>query len=502
MTENTISAVLQRSLFTPIKALKKRYIPLLLIYFAYGCQAITGVALTFWEKENLSLSAEELTAIAVWVWLPFIIKMVFGQLVDSVPILGSKRRAWVFLGAILMTMGYLSLYGMTTGSPYVTWMGSQFNMYLAAQLMMVLGFVVQDVTADAMTTEVVDRNQSDQAIKSELAMVQILGRLSLMIALAVSGGVGGYLADKLSYETVFLIALIIPAISVMGALLVKLDLHNEINEKLSPIIFGGGIALAVFSLVMGFTKIAYAQEITFVVSFALISWMLSTMFKGQDSQIVKSILLTFVALFVFRLSPSVGPGYSWFAIDELGFDQAFFGTLRTVGGFASIIVLWFASDFIAKKSIRAVLILLIIISAALSLPDIALYYGVHDVIGVNATTIALLDTMAGDPLVHISIIPMLALIAYYAPDGKRATWFAVSTSFMNLAIIGSSLLTKYLNKLFLVTREIKDQEGVITTAADYTQLGTLLWVATLLGFIVPLIVVLVCLKKTHKVNEA
>jgi len=277
--------------------------------------------------------------------------MVFGQLVDSVPILGSRRRAWIFLGAILMTLGYLSLYGMSIDSPYVTWMGSQFNMYLAAQLMMVLGFVVQDVTADSMSTEVVDRNQSDEAIKSELAMVQVLGRLFLMIALAVSGGVGGYLADKLSYQEVFLIALIIPAISIIGALLIKLDVHNDSNEKLSPVIFGGGIALAIFSLVMGFTEVNYSQEITFVVSFALISWMLSTMFKGQDTKLVKSILLSFAALFVFRLAPSVGPSYSWFSIDELGFDQAFFGTLRTVGGFASIIVLWFASDFIAKKSI-------------------------------------------------------------------------------------------------------------------------------------------------------
>jgi len=161
-------------------------------------------------------------------------------------------------------------------------------------------------------------------------------------------------------------------------------------------------------------------------------------------------------------------------------------------------VLWFASDFIAKKSIRAVLILLIIISAVLSLPDIALYYGVHDAIGVSATTVALLDTMAENPLVNISIIPMLALIAFYAPDGKRATWFAVSTSLMNLAITGGGILTKYLNKIFVVTREIKDQEGVITTAADYSQLGSLLWVATALGFIVPLIVVLICLKDTSK----
>ena len=495
MDTNKVVDVLQRSFFTPIKALKKRYIPLLMIYFAYGAQAIIGVALTFWEKENLSLSAERLVAVGIWVTLPFTIKMVFGQLVDVVPIFGSRRRAWVFLGAILMTLGYLMLYGMATESPYVMWMGSQFTMYLAAQLMMVLGFVVQDVTADAMTTEVVDRDQPDDVVKSELAMVQILGRLALMIASTITGGLGGYLAGKLSYDTVFLIALVVPAISILGALFVKLDVQDAIKEKLSPAIFGGGLAFAAFSVMMGFSDVAFSQEITFFVSLGLICWMLSTLMKDQDSTLVKSIVLTFIALFVFRATPSVGPGYSWWSIDVLGFDQAFFGVLRTFSGITALVVLWFASDFIAKKPIRAVLIMLIIFGTILSAPDVILYYGIHDMVGVEARTVALLDTMAESPLVHMSMIPMLALIAYYAPAGKRATWFAVSASLMNLATTGGSLLTKYLNKLFVISREIKDKDGIVTTAADYSQLGTVLWIVILFALIVPLIVVHLCLKE-------
>lgn len=488
-------SILQRSLFAPIKALKMRYVPLLLIYFAYGAQAIAGVALTFWEKDNLSLSAEQLIAVGVWVWLPFTMKMVFGQLVDVVPLLGSRRRAWVFLGAALMTMGYLMLYGMSKESPYMTWMGNQFTMYLAAQLMMVLGFVVQDVTADAMTTEVVDRNQPDDVIKTELAMVQVLGRLSLMIASAIAGGLGGYLAGTFSYDIVFLIALIVPVISILGAIFVKLDAQDVIDERLSPAIFYGGIAFAIFSVLMGFSDRDFSQEFTFFVSFTLICWMLSTLLKGQDSVVVKSIILTFAALFVFRATPSVGPGYNWWSIDILGFDQEFFGVLRTIGGLAALIILWFASDFIAKKSIRAVLIMLIVVGTLLSLPDLALFHGLHEKIGVSPRTIALLDTMAESPLVHISMIPMLALIAYYAPAGKRATWFAVSASLMNLASTGGSILTKHLNKLFMVTREIKNKEGLVTTAGDYSQLGSLLWIVTFAALVAPLAAVYLFLRE-------
>ena len=142
--------------------------------------------------------------------------------------------------------------------------------------------------------------------------------------------------------------------------------------------------------------------------------------------------------------------------------------------------------------------MLIIFGTILSAPDLILYYDLHQMIGVDARTIALLDTMAESPLVHISMIPMLALIAFYAPAGKRATWFAVSASLMNLATTGGSLLTKYLNKWFVVSREIKDKEGIITTAADYSQLGILLWVVILFAFIVPLVVVQLSLKEPIK----
>jgi hypothetical protein len=61
-------------------------------------------------------------------------------------------------------------------------------------------------------------------------------------------------------------------------------------------------------------------------------------------------------------------------------------------------------------------------------------------------------------------------------------------SLMNIALSAGGLLTKYLNKIFVVTREIKT-ENIITTSADYSQLDSLLWVAILVGFIVPIVVI-------------
>ena len=96
---------LRAALITPIRAMRLRYLPLLMIYYAYGALGLVAIAEAFWVKEALSFSPAQLAAIGVWLTLPWTIKMVFGQLADSVPIFGSQRRIYVFIGASLVASG-------------------------------------------------------------------------------------------------------------------------------------------------------------------------------------------------------------------------------------------------------------------------------------------------------------------------------------------------------------------------------------------------------------
>jgi hypothetical protein len=50
----------------------------------------------------------------------------------------------------------------------------------------------------------------------------------------------------------------------------------------------------------------------------------------------------------------------------------------------------------------------------------------------------------------------------------------------------SQLGTKYMNEIFVVSREIRDQaSGAIQTSADYSELGSLLIAQLLLGLALP-----------------
>ncbi|MBE0591731.1 MAG: hypothetical protein IH616_04950, partial [Gemmatimonadales bacterium] len=91
---------------------------------------------------------------------------------------------------------------------------------------------------------------------------------------------------------------------------------------------------------------------------------------------------------------------------------------------------------------------------------------------------------------QIAMVPMLAWIANSAPARLKATFFAVMASFTNLALSASQLGTRYLNQIYTVTREVREPgTGVVKVAADYSQLGELLIVVTVMSLVIPLLVI-------------
>lgn len=476
---------IKQAILTPVLAIKARYIPLLLIYFAYGSSVFTAIVESFWVKNSLNLSAEALVALGVWLTVPWTIKMIFGQMVDSIPIFGSSRKAYVVIGALLLTIGILLMIGLIQESNLLSSF-KKGNVYIFASVIMVVGYVIQDVVADTMSTEVVDRTGSQEEIEHELAMIQVLGRLSLGIAIFVVSGLGGWLADIYSYSTIYTISLFIPIISILGVIFIKLN-PVESTPLNRPIFFGGFI-FAVFVVFMGYNDIAYSQEIVFIISLIIILSMLKVLINDLDEKTKRHIVMAMIIIFVYRATPNVGPALQWWEIDVLKFDEPFFGTLSQIGAGIALLGMWISSRFIVQQAIGKVLIFLTIIGFFLSLPVIGMYYGLHTQLGLDAHTVALVDTAVSSPFSYISNVLMLALVAIYAPEGKRGTWFALMASLMNIALSASGLFTKYLNQIFVVTREVREN-GVLTSVANYDNLGALLWIVTIIGILIPLIVI-------------
>ena len=456
------------SILRPIRAFRLNYVPVVMVYFAYGALGLIDVTRDLWIKESLSFTPSQLAGIGVWLTLPWTVKMVFGELVDTVPIFGSQRKAYIILGAALMASGLVILAG--AAGRWLTFLRAD-HLYILGAMLVAIGTVVQDVVADAMSTEVVPRTDAagnerpDNTVRVELGMVQVLGRLAVSAGVLAVAGLSGWLANFMPRQDVFLIGLIIPAISVAGVFL----RGTETMER-RPIdwrILGGGIVFGVIVVVLGVGGMPFGQEIIFVISMAVVCYMLVLVTAELDHNTRMGILFATIIVFAFRAAPTVGEGFFWWTLDELNFDAAFYGTLRQTGAILSIAVMWMFSRQLTESSVTKTLLWIAVAGTILSFPNIALVYGVHQwteaVFGFGARSIAFVDAAASSPFVQLSMVPLLTLTAYYAPPGHRATWFALMASLMNIALVASQLQTKYLNDIFVVGR---GQYAAAWAAAD------------------------------------
>jgi hypothetical protein len=243
-------------------------------------------------------------------------------------------------------------------------------------------------------------------------------------------------------------------------------------------ILGGGIAFGVVVMALGLGNFfPYPQETIFIISMAVVCYMLVLVTAELDHNTRMGILFATIIVFAFRATPSVGDGFFWWTLDDLNFDAAFYGTLRQTGAILSIAVMWIFSRQLTECSVNRTLFWIAVASTVLSLPNLGLVYGVHHwteaTFGFGARSIAFVDAAASSPFAQLSMVPLLTLVAYYAPPGHRATWFALMASLMNLALVAGQLQTKYLNDIFVIGR------------GQYGALGPLLVWAIVLGLVIP-----------------
>lgn len=509
------------------------FLPPLMVYFAAGVSGLSGVVGTFFVKDYLSLSAAFLAGLSFWVGIPWALKMPVGHLVD---LIWRWKNLLVYLGAGLIAVSISIMYGliahidaMRAVMPVEAW-------YVLSAILSPIGYVIQDAVADAMTVEAVPTVDSEgkplpeALVKAQHTTMQTLGRIAIIGGLVIVAGLNIFMFDGIEtmdpaaktvvYARIYLFCLAVPVVSVLGVMLNGIllgkrarDLRRagmdrdavdklvyQPGETTTPNwwILGGAFVFACFSIGIGLTGIAWAQEIVFLGSLGIIVFLMQRLIRELPPSRARALVGTAVIIFVFRAMPLPGPGASWFQIDTLGFDEQFIAVLGFISSLLTLVGMILLRPLIAARSIAWITAALSIAAGLLALPSIGLYYGIQNITAaltggiVDARFIAIIDTAMESPLGQVAMIPMLAWIAKNAPAHLKATFFAVMASFTNLALSASALGTKYLNQVFTVTREVKDRAtGQVTVPADYSELGWLLVTVAILTVSVPLLAILV-----------
>ena len=292
-----------------------------------------------------------------------------------------------------------------------------------------------------------------------------------------------------------------------------MDVPNNKSQKrkLTEInwsILLGSLAFVIFSVGIGLSNISFSQEIVFGGSALIILFLMKRLLRYMSASQRNTIIGTATIIFVFRAMPSPGPGMTWFEIDKLLFDEQFFSILSLLASGLTLIGIVILRPFMAHNSIATIVVVLSLIGAFLFLPSIGMVYGFHlwtsAITGgfIDARFIAIINTALESPLGQVAMIPLLAWIAKNAPENMKATFFAVFASFTNLALSASALGTKYLNQIFVITREVKDKvTGDIGIPADYSELGILMICVALVTLFMPIATILVVQNSKYKSEE-
>ena len=516
-----------------VRQVRVDYLPPLMVYAAAGISGLTAIVGTFFIKEYLGLSAEFLAMLGFWAGIPWVLKMPLGHLVDLI----WRWKSWlVGIGAALIAASLLIMLALirsaATGMPYM----SVEAWYVLSALLAPIGYVVQDVVADAMTVEAVPkvdaegRFHDERELKQMHTTMQMLGRMAIvgggisvaLVNIVLFRGVGGMSeAEQVAtYADIYSLALLIPVMSVLGVALAAvlrrvrrsrlqrqgfsseeigrlLDTQEE-RPRANWLLLGGSLVFVVFTLGMGLSRVPYDQEIIFAGSMAIVVVLMMKLVQGLTPAARRTLVGTAVVIFVYRALPGPGAGYTWWEIDDLGFDQQFIAKLSLIASSLALCGMLIFRRFMVEKSIAYVVGFLTIVGTLLTLPNVGMFYGLHTWTAahsngiVDARFIAVIDLALEAPFGQVAMIPMLAWIANSAPSHLKATFFAVMASFANLALSLSQLGTKYANQIFTITREVRDAvSDAVTTPADYSELGILLITLTAFNLLLPFLAILV-----------
>lgn len=519
-TRQQVWTWIDRNIIALAREMRWSYLPPLMVYMAAGISGLTGIVGTFFVKDYLGLSPEFLAALGFWAGIPWTLKMPLGYLVD---VFWRQKGIMVFGGAALIC-GNILIMAALIGSPqFMSAFMPIEAWFVLAALLSPLGYVLQDVVADAMTIDAVPTRDPfgsplpEDTVKRMHVTMQTLGRVAV-----VGGGIVISLLNMFVFSNVneqtpldivtplylflYKTSLIIPLVSISGVLLAYVIRRRDRRQLMAQgfekkaaddmlfggsarsaanwLLLGGSIIYVAFVLAIGFSNNAWKQEVVFVGSLSIMLILIARLTKMLTVEARRTLIGTAVIIFVFRCMPSPGAGQSWWFIDELHFSQAFLAKLGLIGSCLSVTGMFVFRRFMAEKSISFLIVFLAILSGALALPFVGMFYGLHEWTArisrgiIDAHFIAVIDTAIESPFGQIAMIPMLAWIAKSAPAAYKATFFAVMASFTNLALSLAQLGTKYLNQIFTVTR------------SDFSELGSMMIITTAAGVLLPILTVM------------
>lgn len=375
-------------------------VAIVLVYLSQGALGLPRLALSYFAKDSLHLSAAAASLFTTAGYLPWLVKPLYGFVSDTLPIFGSRRRSYLVLCGALGAVSWLGLSALP----------EDVGVAPAAALLVLtsLSAAVSDVVVDSI---VVARARDTEAPDAAGSLQ------SLCWASAAVGGV---------------------ATALFGGQLVE--------ARGAQFVFG---ATAVLPLAV----LAAAALVEEAPSTATAARSLGTAFKAQAAQLwdavrAPAVLAPTAFIFLWQATPSCDSALFYFGTEELGFTPSFLGTVRLAASLASLAGVGLYNGVLKQLPLRRVLAGAAVFGTAIGMTQLLLVTGANRELGIPDAAFALGDSVALTVAGQVAFMPILVLAARICPEGVEATLFASLMSVLNAGSASSgalgAALTSYL----------------------------------------------------------
>lgn len=354
-------------------------VAILLVYFVQGVLGLARLAVSFFLKDELSLSPAQVAALMGVAALPWVIKPVFGFLSDSVPLFGYRRRSYLVLSGLLGMGSWVALATVV----HSAWAAT------AAIAISSLSIAVSDVIVDSLVVE-----RARQESLSDAGSLQSLCWGTTAVGGIITAYFSGFLLEHFSTHTVFAITASFPLLVSAAAWLIS---ETQVNEPPNLNIARSQIA-------------QLRQAIT-----------------------QKQIWLPTAFLFLWQSTPTSDAAFFFFTTNELGFTPEFLGRVRLVTSVAALAGVWIFQRFLRAVPVRQIFFWTTILSTVLGMTTLLLVTHTNRSLGIDDRWFSLGDSLVLTVMGQVAYMPVLVLAARLCPPGVEATFFALLMSITNLA---------------------------------------------------------------------
>lgn len=360
-------------------------IAILTVYFVQGILGLSRLAVSFFLKDELLLSPVQVSALLGIVFLPWMIKPVFGFISDGLPIFGYRRRPYLILSGILGTASWASLATIV----HTSW---------AATLAIALGSLsvaMSDVIVDSL---VVERARGESQAKA--GSLQSLCWGASAIGGLITAYFSGLLLQYFTTRTVFGITALFPLIvSGVAWLIAESPVSKDAQDS--------------------------NQTNPLPIKHQL----------GQLRQAItqKRIWLPTAFIFIWQATPNADSAFFYFATNELHFEPEFLGRVHLVTSFASLAGVWIFQRFLKSIPFRVIFAWSTVLSSILGMTMLLLVTHTNRRLGIDDHWFSLGDSLILTVMGKIAFMQVMVLAARLCPSGVEATLFALLMSVFNSA---------------------------------------------------------------------